>query len=55
MRERNRDRGRLEDILKSITYVRQYSEGVTFEQLDRWDRNLSPCHTFQPVLIPTMI
>ena len=44
MRERNRDRGRLEDILKSITYVRQYSEGVTFEQLDRWDRNLSPCH-----------
>lgn len=32
MRERSRDKGRLEDILKSIGYVRQYAEGVTFEQ-----------------------
>lgn len=32
MRERSRDRGRLEDILKSIAYVRQYTEGVDYEQ-----------------------
>ena len=32
MRERSRDKGRLEDILKSIGYVRQYTENVTFEQ-----------------------
>jgi uncharacterized protein with HEPN domain len=32
MREKSRDKGRLEDILKSIGYVRQYAENVTFEQ-----------------------
>lgn len=32
MREKSRDKGRLEDILKSIGYVRQYTENVTFEQ-----------------------
>lgn len=32
MREKSRDKGRLQDMLKSITYVRQYVEGVTFEQ-----------------------
>ena len=32
MRERSRDKSRLEDILKSIDNVRQYVENVTFEQ-----------------------
>ena len=32
MRERSRDKSRLEDILKSIGYVRQYVENVKFEQ-----------------------
>jgi uncharacterized protein with HEPN domain len=32
MRERNRDKSRLEDILKSIGFVKQYAEGVTFDE-----------------------
>jgi len=31
MRERSRDKGRLEDILKSIDNVQQYMKGVTFD------------------------
>ena len=31
MRERKRDKGRLEDILNSINNVHQYVEGVTFD------------------------
>jgi uncharacterized protein with HEPN domain len=32
MRERSRDKGRLEDMLKSITNVQQYVEGVSYDE-----------------------